>query len=72
MAKENKRKRVVICPFAHLSNNLADSKESIKFFNLIEKELSKKINTTRSLLVLIKMHYLNGMAIRMLLSIGNT
>ena len=48
MAKENKRDNVTICPFAHLSNNLADSEISIKFFNLLKEKLSKKITTIRS------------------------
>ena len=46
--EEVKCKKVVICPFAHLSNNLANYKEGIKFFNILEKELNKKIKVYRS------------------------
>jgi hypothetical protein len=31
-AKETKTKNAVICPFAHLSNNLANSERAINFF----------------------------------------
>jgi len=47
-AKEVNCKKTVICPFAHLSNNLANFKEGIKFFDLLEKELTNKIGLHRS------------------------
>ncbi len=43
-----KHNNVVIFPFAHLSNKLANYKEGIKFFDLLEKELKNKVNIFRS------------------------
>lgn len=45
--KETKSCSVAICPFAHLSNSLADSENSIKFFDLLEKLINKKIPMVR-------------------------
>lgn len=47
--KEVKVSNIVICPFAHLSNDLADYKKGIEFFDLLEKELKKtKLKIIRS------------------------
>ena len=40
MCQEVGHKNVVILPFAHLSNNLAKTKDSIKIISLIEKSCS--------------------------------
>lgn len=47
-AKEVKCSKTIICPFAHLSNNLANYKEGIKFFDLLEEELKNEIEVFRS------------------------
>lgn len=46
MYKELRAKRVFILPFAHLSNDLASSSKSVKFFDLLEKHL-KDYNCVR-------------------------
>jgi len=48
MCEEVGHKNVVILPFAHLSNNLANAKDGIKAMNAIEKELKKKYNVLRA------------------------
>ena len=42
MTFEVKRESVVILPFAHLSNNLANSEDSLKCLDIIEKDLAKQ------------------------------
>lgn len=49
MCNELGRKNVVVCPFAHLSNNLADSDLGLKTLKLIAKKLEKKkLNVMRA------------------------
>jgi threonyl-tRNA synthetase len=48
MNKEIGRKSVVILPFAHLSNNLAKTKDGIEAINLVEKLLSKNFEIMRA------------------------
>ena len=48
MSKEVGHNKIVILPFAHLSNNLASSKDGIKAINLIEEELKKEFNVVRA------------------------
>jgi len=48
MAKETGRKNIVLVPFAHLSNNIADSKKSIAVFDLIEGYLKDDFNVKRA------------------------
>ena len=47
MSKEIKCDRVVILPFAHLSNNLALAEEGIAFINKLEILLNKDFIVTR-------------------------
>ena len=47
-ASEVKCLKIVICPFAHLSKNLANYKEGIKFFDFLENKLKNKISIFRS------------------------
>lgn len=47
MSKEIKRNNIVILPFAHLSNNLATTKDGIKFLNELEIALKDKIIVDR-------------------------
>ncbi len=44
---DTKEVRVVLCPFAHLSNKLAPFKLGIEFFDQLEKILKEKFETTR-------------------------
>lgn len=44
---ETKENRVVLCPFAHLSNNLASFKIGINFFDILEKILKEKFQVSR-------------------------
>ncbi len=48
MKKEVGHKNVVILPFAHLSNNLAESEIVIKIISFIEDNLKKDFNVIRS------------------------
>lgn len=48
MSQEIKRDRVVLLPFAHLSNNLAKSKIGIKTIDLIETLLKQKVKVLRA------------------------
>ncbi len=47
MSKEVGHNNIIILPFAHLSNNLASTKECIEVINSIENKLKKKFNITR-------------------------
>jgi threonyl-tRNA synthetase len=47
MSREVKRNKVVILPFAHISNNLAPAEESIEFINQLENLLKKDFIVTR-------------------------
>jgi len=47
-AEEVKVNRSIICPFAHLSNNLADYKKGVLFFDFLEGKLKDKIKVFRS------------------------
>jgi threonyl-tRNA synthetase len=46
-AQDVKVKNIVIIPFAHLSNNPADSKTEIKFFEYLQDQLAYNLNVTR-------------------------
>jgi hypothetical protein len=46
-AKEVKVKNVAILPFPHLSDNVADSKTGLKFFEYLEQELVYQFKVTR-------------------------
>jgi hypothetical protein len=48
MCKEVAHGKVVVLPFAHLSNNLADSSDGIKAMELVENELRKKFEVLRA------------------------
>ena len=41
-AEDVKRENVVLCPFAHLSNNLAHFKEGLDFFKIAEDKLKNR------------------------------
>ncbi len=47
-AEEVKIKNVVLLPFAHLSNNLGDSKTCIRFMQVLEDKLVYNLKVTRS------------------------
>ena len=47
MLKDVKHDNVVLLPFAHLSNNLAETKYAILFIDGAEKELQKDFNVFR-------------------------
>ncbi len=48
MSKEVEHKNVVVLPFAHLSNNLAKSKNALKILEKIEKDLTKDFEVIRA------------------------
>ena len=49
MCKEVKRNKVVIVPFAHLSNNLGNTKESLEILKKIETKLKRsRLKTMRA------------------------
>jgi threonyl-tRNA synthetase len=48
MCKEVSHNKVVVLPFAHLSNNLANSNDGIKAMGLVENELRKKFEVLRA------------------------
>ena len=48
MCQEVGHKNVVILPFAHLSNNLANAKNGINVVSLIEDKLKKKVDLIRA------------------------
>lgn len=48
MAKNVAREKVVILPFAHLSNNLADSKTAITILETVKENLANDHQVTRS------------------------
>ncbi len=49
MCKEVKRNKVVIIPFAHLSNKLGDTKESLEILRKIETKLKRsRLKTMRA------------------------
>ncbi len=48
MSKDVTHKNIVILPFAHLSNNLAKSKNAIGAINLIEEKLKKQFHLIRA------------------------
>jgi threonyl-tRNA synthetase len=48
MASQTKRERVIICPFAHLSNNLASSNLSLEILNELHNILKEEIETHRT------------------------
>jgi threonyl-tRNA synthetase len=47
-SKETGHKNIVLLPFAHLSNNLADSKLTINFFDALTNLLKDKLNIVRT------------------------
>lgn len=47
MSEEVGHKNVVLLPFAHLSNKLADSKKSLAGLDLLEESLQKEFNLLR-------------------------
>ncbi|MEK6833129.1 MAG: threonyl-tRNA synthetase editing domain-containing protein [Nanoarchaeota archaeon] len=47
-AEDTKSKNIVLMPFVHLSNNIANSENSIKLIDLIEFDLKNKFNILRS------------------------
>ena len=48
MCQEVGHKNIVILPFAHLSNNLAKTKDSIEIISLIEENLKKEFDVMRA------------------------
>lgn len=48
MSKEVGIKNIVLLPFAHLSNNLADSKECIEIIDLLQERLRQDVIVLRS------------------------
>lgn len=48
MTKDIGRNDVVILPFAHLSNNLANSKDCVETLNLIEEKIKNDCNIMRA------------------------
>ncbi|MBN1385442.1 hypothetical protein JW968_00515 [Candidatus Woesearchaeota archaeon] len=48
MAKETKNNRVVILPFAHLSNRLAEPKKGLDYLKKLEESLSKDHDVSRA------------------------
>jgi len=45
--EEVKETRIVLCPFAHLSNELASFKTGISFFDTLESGLKEKFQVSR-------------------------
>jgi threonyl-tRNA synthetase len=48
MSQEVKHKNIVILPFAHLSNNLANSEDGIKAIDFIEEKLKQDYHVIRA------------------------
>ena len=47
-AEDTKSKNIVLMPFVHLSNNIADSQKSIELMDVIETDLKENFKILRS------------------------